>query len=46
MNREETNNLMTVLELRRENAKLKAELKRKDKLIYRLEEKIEMMKRR
>ena len=46
MNREETNNLMTVLELRRENAKLKAELKRKDKLIHKLEEKIEMMKRR
>lgn len=42
MNREETNTLMTILDLRRENAKLKAELKRKDKLIHRLEEKLKV----
>lgn len=40
MNKEETNTLMTILELRRENAKLKAEIKRKEKLIHRLEEKL------
>ena len=45
MNKEETNKLMTILDLRRENSKLKSELKRKDKLIQRLENKIKKLER-
>ena len=45
MNKEETNKLMTILEYRREISKLKSELKRKDKLIQRLENKIKRLER-
>ena len=45
MNKEETNTLMTILEYRREISKLKLELKRKDKLIQRLENKIKKLER-
>jgi predicted RNase H-like nuclease (RuvC/YqgF family) len=45
MNKEETNKLMTILEYRREISKLKAEIKRKDKLIQRLENKIKRLER-
>ena len=45
MNKEEANKLMTILEYRREISKLKLELKRKDKLIQRLENKIKKLER-
>lgn len=45
MNKEETNTLMTILEYRREISKLKAEIKRKNKLIERLENKIKRLER-
>jgi hypothetical protein len=45
MNKEETNKLMTILEYRREISKLKLELKKKDKLIQRLENKIKRLER-
>lgn len=45
MNKEETNKLMTILEYRREISKLKLELKRKDKLIQRLENKIKKLEK-
>lgn len=41
MIKEETNELMTQLELRREISKLKLEIKRKDKIIEKLKEKLE-----
>lgn len=40
MVKEEAHELMTVLELRREISKLKREIKRKDKIITMLKEKI------
>lgn len=46
MNREEINELKSVLELRRENSKLKLEIKRRDKLIQRLKEKIKKLEKR
>ena len=45
MNKEETNKLMTILDLRREISKLKLEIKRKDKLIQKLENKIKRLER-
>lgn len=43
---EETYQIMTQLELRREISKLKLEIKRRDKLIQRLKEKIKKLEKR
>ena len=46
MNKEEINKLLTEMEYKREIAKLKSEVRKKDKLINKLEEKIKLMKGR
>ena len=46
MIREDAHEVMTQLELRRENSKLKLEIKRKDKMIERLKEKIKRLEKR
>lgn len=45
MVREDMHEIMTQLELRREISKLKLEIKRKDKIIEKLKEKLERMKK-
>jgi len=45
MNKEETHKLLTALEYRREISKLKYEIKKKEKIIQKLKEKIEKMKK-
>ena len=44
MIKEDAHEVMTQLELRRENSKLKLEIKRRDKIIKRLKEKLEKRK--
>jgi len=44
MIKEDSHEVMTQLDLRRENSKLKLEIKRKDKIIKRLKEKLEKRK--
>lgn len=44
MIKEDAHEVMTQLDLRRENSKLKLEIKRKDKIIKRLREKLEKRK--
>lgn len=46
MVREDVHEVMTQLELRREITKLKLEIKRRDKLIQRLKEKIKKLEKR
>lgn len=45
MIKEDTHEVMTQLELRREISKLKHEIKRRDKLIQRLKEKIKKLEK-
>lgn len=44
MIKEDAHEVMTQLDLRRENSKLKLEIKRKDKIIKKLREKLEKRK--
>lgn len=46
MIKEDAHEVMTQLDLRRENSKLKLEIKRRDKLIQRLKEKIKKLETR
>lgn len=46
MIKEDSHEVMTQLELRRENSKLKLEIKRRDKLIQSLKEKIKKLEKR
>lgn len=46
MIKEDTHEVMTQLDLRRENSKLKLEIKKRDKLIQRLKEKIKKLEKR
>ena len=46
MNKEEIHELMTEMELKREISKLKLEIKKRDKLIERLKEKIKKLEKR
>lgn len=46
MVKEDVHEVMTQLELRRENSKLKLEIKRRDKLIQKLRDKIKKLEKR
>lgn len=46
MIKEDAHEVMTQLELRRENSKFKLEIKKRDKLIQRLKEKIKKLEKR
>jgi len=46
MNKEDSHEILTHLEMKREISKLKLEVKRKEKIIERLKEKIKKLERR